>query len=301
MNINQYPADYDGMYKILGSHMPLDNAKGNNDRNSRTETTTNVKDEDEKEEKDKEAKSFLNENTQRDGRNCYACGSPKHDFNGCGVKDFIPRAKWWINNDKKIPKEFINFMDKDNNSTKSNKSKGKKKVDDESDDDDSYNWTYSSGKSDFMIARSFMCYECNDKELPKKKLPKKKNIKVNYEDDFELHDAWLLDSGTTVNLASNPKLVKNIHATNDLFELGTNNGRTVLNTKATIPGEIKDGCWFDANATSNVMSLKELITNHRVTFDSDEEHAFIVHHANGKKIKFKMSEKGLFYYVPNLK
>ena len=57
--------------------------------------------------------------------------------------------------------------------------------------------------------------------------------------------------------------------------------------------------WFDKEAMTNVLSLANMVKKYRVTFDSWEENAFIVHVKQGP-LKFSITEDNLYALYPAL-
>ena len=82
--------------------------------------------------------------------------------------------------------------------------------------------------------------------------------------------------------------------TNLPLVMKTNTGERRLQEYGTLPG-FKQKAWLDEDSIMNIFSLAELIKDYRVTFDSKEENAFVIH-AGNEKIKFACSEEGLYYY-----
>ena len=72
----------------------------------------------------------------------------------------------------------------------------------------------------------------------------------------------------------------------------------VVSKKARVPGYNND-VWFSEKAITNIISLKNLIRQYRVTYDSKDEH-FVVHRESAGKpnMLFKMHESGLHYFKP---
>jgi hypothetical protein len=100
-------------------------------------------------------------------------------------------------------------------------------------------------------------------------------------------------AGSTLSLFSNSELVENIRTTGRTLALATNAGVKHSNKKATVPdfGTV----YYDEDAIANIFGLSDLKKNHRVTYDSNKEDAFLVH-MNDKMIKFECSPDGLYQY-----
>jgi hypothetical protein len=103
----------------------------------------------------------------------------------------------------------------------------------------------------------------------------------------------LLDSGLTLSLFSNPELVKNIQVNGRILVLATNAGVKHSNKEATVPGFGK--VYYDKDTIANIFGFSDLKKNHRITYDSNKEDAFLVH-MNDKINKFECSPDGLYQY-----
>ena len=75
----------------------------------------------------------------------------------------------------------------------------------------------------------------------------------------------------------------------------TNAGIKVLDTEAKVPNFGK--AMFDTNQTADVFGFLHLVENFRVTYDSNEEDAFVVH-TNCGQVKF-VNRKRLYIYEPS--
>jgi hypothetical protein len=82
------------------------------------------------------------------------------------------------------------------------------------------------------------------------------------------------------------------------MRLKINGGTMVVTRKATIPGYNKD-VWFSTRAITNIIALRNLIQQYRVTYDSDDK-MFVVHRESQGKpnMEFRMHKCGLHYYGP---
>jgi hypothetical protein len=58
--------------------------------------------------------------------------------------------------------------------------------------------------------------------------------------------------------------------------------------------------WYSAKAITNILSLKNVVKQYRVTYDSDEGLFFVVHREQygAPDMYFEMHERGLHYYDP---
>jgi hypothetical protein len=82
------------------------------------------------------------------------------------------------------------------------------------------------------------------------------------------------------------------------MRLTSNGGTMKVNHKATMKG-YNSNVWFSDYAITNIIALKNLIKQYRVTYDSNDQ-MFIVHreHQNKPNMEFKMHESGLHCFDP---
>jgi hypothetical protein len=116
--------------------------------------------------------------------------------------------------------------------------------------------------------------------------------------DLVLRNIILLDSQSTMDLFCNPELVHGIHKTRDEMTLQSNGGQMKVHHKAKI-SSYQHEVWFDKDAITNIIALSNLITQYRVTYDSNDK-AFVVHResVNKSNMHFRMHHTGLHYYDP---
>ena len=73
-----------------------------------------------------------------------------------------------------------------------------------------------------------------------------------------------------MNLLCNSDLVKNITKAENDVKLQGNGGTIAVTHKATVRG-YKQDVWFRKDAITNIISLKNLIKQYRVTYDSIDQ------------------------------
>ena len=111
---------------------------------------------------------------------------------------------------------------------------------------------------------------------------------------YRVPPSWvLLDNQSTINLFHNKEMLINIKEVKKGMTVHCNAGTTVTNMMGMLPGYGE--VWYDPNAIANILSLKRVKEEHRVTYDSVEENAFVVHKEDGANVKFRQSPKGLYY------
>jgi hypothetical protein len=111
--------------------------------------------------------------------------------------------------------------------------------------------------------------------------------------ETRLKNRITLDNGSTLSLFSNPDLVQDIQTTRTTLALATNDGVKKSNQEAIIPGFGK--VYFDKDAIANIFGFSDLKTEHRITYNSNKEDAFLVH-MNNKILKFECTPEGLYQY-----
>jgi hypothetical protein len=82
------------------------------------------------------------------------------------------------------------------------------------------------------------------------------------------------------------------------MRLKSNGGIMVVNKKAEISG-YHAHVWYNKNAIANILALRNVTKQYRVTYDSDDK-MFVVHRESVGKpnMEFRMHESGIHYYDP---
>jgi hypothetical protein len=113
---------------------------------------------------------------------------------------------------------------------------------------------------------------------------------------LDLPNVLLLDSQSQMDLFRSNSLVKKVYKASRKMRLKSNGGTMMVSHKATVAGYNQD-VWFSKNAITNIISLKNLIKQYQVTYDSRDQ-MFVVHRDHLPDMEFKMHESGLHYYDP---
>ena len=92
---------------------------------------------------------------------------------------------------------------------------------------------------------------------------------------LDLREVILLDSQSTMDLMCNKAMVANIFKSDSTMRLKSNGGTMEVGRKATIAGYNQE-VWLSSRAITNIISLRYLITQYCVTYDSDDL-MFVVH------------------------
>ena len=101
-----------------------------------------------------------------------------------------------------------------------------------------------------------------------------------------------------MDLFCNESLVSTTFDSKKPMRLKSNDGTMKVNHKATINGYERP-VWFSKDAITNIIALKNIIRQYRVTYDSDNL-TFVVHReaTNKKNMEFRMHANGLHCYDP---
>ena len=113
-----------------------------------------------------------------------------------------------------------------------------------------------------------------------------------------INQNWvLLDSDSTVNIFSNKKFLWNIHHCETEQGLCVHSNGGFQDTTHMIEDLTGFGLvWYNKGSLANILSLAAVRNICRITMDTLEEAAIVVHKHNGDKMKFMESSNGLYYY-----
>jgi hypothetical protein len=116
--------------------------------------------------------------------------------------------------------------------------------------------------------------------------------------ELDLREVILLDSQSMMDLFCNRALVMRTYNSDMSMKLKSNGGTMVVTKKAEVAG-YHAPVWYDKHAITNILALRTVIKQYRVTYNSDEK-MFVVHRdsAGEPNMEFRMHESGLHIYDP---
>ena len=105
----------------------------------------------------------------------------------------------------------------------------------------------------------------------------------------------LLDSQSTVDLISNPRILLNIRKvrSEDDIRVHCNSGAKVVNRVGNLPGY--GTVWYEPTGISNVLSMSRATKKFRVIFDS-EGGIFFRMVLPDREVRFQLIPNGLYYF-----
>ena len=103
-----------------------------------------------------------------------------------------------------------------------------------------------------------------------------------------------MDNQSTVDVFHNDKLLRNIRVSpHGHMDIHCNAGVTTTNLIGDLPGYGQ--VWYHPKGIANILSLSRVKEKYKVTYDSTNGNAFIIHKDNRTIRTFKESERGLFF------
>ena len=116
------------------------------------------------------------------------------------------------------------------------------------------------------------------------------------DDKYEDTDI-LLDTGSTVSVIKNHKMLINIEDKGRKLRAYTNGGHQDSTKEGDLPGFFK--VWYNPDSMVNILSFRDVRRRFKVTADTSVENSICVHMEDGKVLKFKEMESGLYLLSNN--
>ena len=104
----------------------------------------------------------------------------------------------------------------------------------------------------------------------------------------------LLDTGSTVSVFKNTKMLTDIKPSKQTMRALTNGGFQDSNTKGILPGFFP--VWVNKDSRLNILAWKDVRERFRITADTSNANEIVVHLNNDKEMVFKEVESGLYLY-----
>lgn len=114
-----------------------------------------------------------------------------------------------------------------------------------------------------------------------------------------LPDNWIImDSGSSIDMFANPNLLEEIHEAEEPLRVISTGGVTTVTKLGTLPG-YPNKVWCHPGGVANILSMSNVKSHFRVTYDNHDCDVFRVHLAKGRAICFRSNGRGLYYYDTN--
>ena len=124
-------------------------------------------------------------------------------------------------------------------------------------------------------------------------LDRKSSERQNNTAEKYLKNTIVIDSGSSINLFKNSKLVTDIKRIDQVFHISKNVLYKINQMKEMILDYGK--VWYDDKAIANIFSFTNFINKYRVIYDSHKDDAFVVH-TNRGIIKSRRKKQGIYVF-----
>jgi hypothetical protein len=112
----------------------------------------------------------------------------------------------------------------------------------------------------------------------------------------DLPRRWLLlDSCSTTDIVANVDLLSDVHQAATPTWVRCNAGRVQLTQQGYL-GDYPYPVWYNPKGVANILSLSNVAEHYRVTMDTSQSKAMVVHRLDGTTIPFTPSVNGLYKY-----
>jgi hypothetical protein len=107
----------------------------------------------------------------------------------------------------------------------------------------------------------------------------------------------LLDSQSTLSVFRNASMLSNIRPSDQVLRAITNGGSQTSHLVGDFPN--LGPVWYNPESIANILSLAKVRRVCRVTMDTSESPAFVVHRLDGSEMRFEEADSGLYVFSPN--
>lgn len=261
---------------------------------------------------------------------CHKCKKPGHYARNCPENDDDDKKKKAKDDDSSDDSSVESKKSRSSRSSKSSRKSKKKKekkltvklpkklskekakqlatfaqtlsqIPEEDQDDSSLSDSDESYSVQFLTLEEDTCFLLGSKELDEAATIKHHHALAQKAKGagLQLRDVVLLDNQSTCDIWCDESQVEKIRTSSTKMRIASNGGSLLVNQKAKVPG-YRQAVWFSKNALTNILSLKNLIKQYRVTYDSEKATEFVVHRENVgmPDMHFVMHESGLHIYNP---
>ena len=271
LGVDQYPKTLVSAIQVLSDH-PFDTAyaEAKRKRKEKEKAATDKDRQNKNKDDDGEVKSPFDMTFAQLEGSCYCCGKRGHKSPQCKLKDKIPKAEWAINKTTNTAFNQINNGESQQ----------------------------SAGATGTMATAP----PIQQAMTPTNATPEVQfdwmgvNVTMN-QVHTDLKDWILLDTGSTVNVFCNEKLIRDIRDSAQTLQVHTNAGTFESKQVATLPWHDIQ-VWFDPNSITNVLSFATMAEQFRITYDNKVEDVFKVHTPKGV-LPFKQISKNLYVFIPD--
>ena len=105
---------------------------------------------------------------------------------------------------------------------------------------------------------------------------------------------WILiDTGSSINVFSNPRLLTNIHKLDQIMKINCNVGVVNVTDMGTLPGY--GLVWFNGEGIANILSMANVTKTFPVSYGSKDGYIFIVQTEDGQ-LFFNKIPPGLYFH-----
>ena len=118
----------------------------------------------------------------------------------------------------------------------------------------------------------------------------------NYLTKEKTHDenSILINTGSTVSVFRNPKMLTDVRETGTTMRALTNGGYQDSSKQGILPSFFP--LWLNEKSRINILVIKDIRKKFRVTADTSKAKEIVVHLSDTKKMVFKEAGTGLYVY-----